>query len=104
MSNERDLNNAKQLARNIVKTWEDNAPPLEPQPQLVESKEEVVSVGSMKDVSFTVSIHPELNEKFNLIWAHYQSKLRYGRVYKKEVLGFIIDEVYERLENEEHIK
>jgi hypothetical protein len=51
-------------------------------------------------VSFTVTIQSSMNDKFNEIWAHYQTKHSYGRVYKNQVLQLIIDEVHSRMKGQ----
>lgn len=56
--------------------------------------EEAISTGTISKVAFTVTIQSPINDKFNEIWAHYQLKHQYGKVYKHQVLQLIIDEVH----------
>lgn len=58
---------------------------------------EAIEEGTKSKVAFTVQIQTPINQKFNEIWAHYQSKHSYGKVYKHQVLQLIIDEVHTRM-------
>lgn len=55
---------------------------------------DAIEMGTTSKVAFTVTIQAPINHKFNEIWAHYQSKHKYGKVYKHQVLQLIIDEVH----------
>jgi hypothetical protein len=50
-----------------------------------------------KKVAFTVTIQEDFNSKFNEIVDYYQSKNKYGRVYKHQILQLIIDETHTRM-------
>ena len=58
---------------------------------------EIIPEGTKSKVNFTVSIQSDLNDKFQDILVHYQSKHKYGKVYKHQVLQLIIDEVHNRM-------
>jgi hypothetical protein len=73
---------------------------LESKPPHLRTKDEwleIIPEGLKSKVNFTVSIDREFNDKFNDIFVHYQSKHKYGKVYKTQVLQLIIDEVYTRM-------
>lgn len=59
-----------------------------------EELEEAILTGLPSKVAFTVTIQAPINHKFNEIWAYYQSKHQYGKVYKHQILQLIIDEVH----------
>ena len=53
-----------------------NTPTLEPKHQSLQSNtplEEVITPGTMRKKSFTVSIDSRIDDKFNAIWSYYQS-------------------------------
>lgn len=58
-----------------------------------------IDEGTPTKVAFTVTIQSPMNDKFNEIWAYYQSKHSYGRVYKHQVLQLIIDEVHAKMKS-----
>jgi hypothetical protein len=62
-------------------------------------QEEVILEGTKSKVAFTVTLQKPINDKFNEIWSYYQSKHKYGRVYKHQVLQLIIDEVHNNLKS-----
>ena len=55
---------------------------------------DAIEMGTTSKVAFTVTIQAPINHKFNEIWVYYQSKHKYGKVYKHQVLQLIIDEVH----------
>jgi hypothetical protein len=58
---------------------------------------EIIPEGTKSKVNFTVSIQSDINDKFQDIMVHYQSKHKYGKVYKHQVLQLIIDEVHNKM-------
>lgn len=90
-------NESEDNSNSSTQHTEVNTPIIEPKHQSLESNtplEEVITPGTMRKKSFTVSIDSRIDDKFNAIWSYYQSKSQYGKVYKTEVLQIIIDEVY----------
>lgn len=69
-------------------------------PRTLQDYEEAIPKTLPSKVHFTVTIQRELNQKFNEIMCHYQTKFPYGKVYKHYVLQLIIDEVHSRMKKQ----
>lgn len=89
-SNATELNSM----REVLETKGEFIGPKEQNIRTREELEEAIPKGIPSKCAFTVNIQTSINTKFNEIWAYYQSKHNYGKVYKHQVLQLIIDEVH----------
>lgn len=55
---------------------------------------------STKKEPFAIKVDKSYLQKFNEIFGHYQTQMKYGKLYKHQIFMLIVDEAWNRLKQQ----